>query len=160
MPTAEDTVDMMKVLAEITAPQATYRVFNSAEEEEEEDGKNNTRIVDIGDKEREGSKVQQHPYPLLHAGSVLGELPSLNKKPVEIEDRKKKSKKKKEKGETTTTDVPVNIPKEFLCSLTRRPMSDPVKSIYGNTFERSAITSWFSNQGRICPLTGEARCFL
>lgn len=33
-------------------------------------------------------------------------------------------------------------------------MTDPVKSVYGNFFERSVIEEWLKNQGKICPLTG------
>ena len=46
------------------------------------------------------------------------------------------------------------MPKEFVCSLSNRPMSDPVRSMYGNVFEKSVILDWLKNQGHICPLTG------
>jgi hypothetical protein len=115
--------------------------------------------------------------PLLHSGGVLGDLPNLS--PSKISPSKqlhhdanaafdeklspsmfsgapsrraddKKGKKKK----TQATDVPTDMPKEFLCQLTQKPMSDPVKTIFGNVYDRTAIMNWFSTQGRICPLTG------
>jgi hypothetical protein len=51
-------------------------------------------------------------------------------------------------------DVPADIPEEYLCQLTRRPLSDPVKTIYGHVFDKTAITNWLHSQGKICPLTG------
>jgi len=62
----------------------------------------------------------------------------------------KVKKKKKSKGDP----VPPDMPKEFLCQLSQRPMSDPVKTIYNNIFDRTVISNWFSQQGRVCPLTG------
>jgi hypothetical protein len=46
------------------------------------------------------------------------------------------------------------MPPEYLCQLTRKPMSDPVKTIYNNVYDRAAISKWLSTQGKICPLTG------
>lgn len=86
--------------------------------------------------------------------SRLGNLPEMDRRSSNNESKedKKKHKKKKKAHE----DVPPDMPKEFLCELTRKPMNDPVKSIYGNTFEKATIMTWFKNQGRICPLSGIA----
>mmetsp|Transcript_32171 Transcript_32171/g.54252 ORF Transcript_32171/g.54252 Transcript_32171/m.54252 type:complete len:684 (+) Transcript_32171:94-2145(+) len=65
---------------------------------------------------------------------------------------KKKKKKHPHGGEGEA--VPKDMPPEFLCQLTRRPMSDPVDTVYGNVFDRMAIMNWLSTQGKICPLTG------
>jgi hypothetical protein len=62
-------------------------------------------------------------------------------------------KKKKDKTREGV-QVPSDVPKEFICELTRKQLIDPVKSIYGNVFEKNSILAWFSNQGRVCPLTG------
>ena len=62
----------------------------------------------------------------------------------------KSSKKKKSKR----NDVPDDMPKEYLCALTKRPMNEPVKSTFGHVYDKSAIMRWFSEQGRICPLSG------
>jgi len=51
-------------------------------------------------------------------------------------------------------DVPVDIPEEYLCQLTRKPLSEPMKTIYGHVFDKTAITNWLYTQGKICPLTG------
>lgn len=50
---------------------------------------------------------------------------------------------------------PPGFPTKFLCQLSQRPMSDPVKSIYGNVFDRSVIYRWMNKQGHICPLSGK-----
>lgn len=99
--------------------------------------------------------VDEDKEKLVHTGGLLGDLPGLtkrDKKPVmaHMAAEPKKSKPKKKTQVTSTDDAP----KEFLCELSRKVMSDPVKSIYGKVFEKSAILSWFANQGRICPLTG------
>lgn len=65
-----------------------------------------------------------------------------------------KNKKKKPKKKVNYEDVPADIPKEYLCQLTQKPMSEPMKTIYGNIYDRAAIYDWFKTQGRICPLTG------
>lgn len=73
------------------------------------------------------------------------------KSPSKRADDKSAGKKKKRKAHD---DVPKDTPAEFLCQLTQRPMSEPVKTIYGNTYDRTAIMNWLSTQGKICPLTG------
>jgi hypothetical protein len=50
-----------------------------------------------------------------------------------------------------------NMPEEFLCQLTRKPMSEPVKTKYGNVYDKAAILKWLNTQGKICPLTGVLR---
>jgi hypothetical protein len=49
---------------------------------------------------------------------------------------------------------PDDFPPSYLCELSHRPMSEPVKSIYGNIFDRPTIVSWIRKQGHICPLSG------
>ena len=49
---------------------------------------------------------------------------------------------------------PANFPPSYLCQLSQRPMSDPVKSTYGNVYDRPVILGWMSRQGHICPLSG------
>lgn len=50
--------------------------------------------------------------------------------------------------------VPTDTPKEFLCELCQRMMSEPVKTVYGNSMEKAVIEEWMAKQGHICPLTG------
>jgi hypothetical protein len=45
-------------------------------------------------------------------------------------------------------------PSKFLCALTSTLMSDPVMSIHGHTFERTAILAWLDNSSK-CPITGK-----
>ena len=49
---------------------------------------------------------------------------------------------------------PEDFPPSYLCELSHRPMSEPVKSIYGNIFNRPTIIGWIRKQGHICPLSG------
>jgi hypothetical protein len=72
---------------------------------------------------------------------------------VSPDSRKKRTKDKKA---ASTKD----IPPEFICELCQRQMTDPVKTIYGNVFEKGAIEEWLRKQGRICPLSGEEKCLL
>jgi hypothetical protein len=83
-------------------------------------------------------------------GSPTDKVPKVSKK---ADDKTKKPKKTKE-------EIPADMPREYLCQLTQKPMSDPVKTIYGNVYDKAAIYNWFSQQGRICPLTGKPSPFL
>lgn len=89
-----------------------------------------------------------------HNGGIFGNPagPGM-KSPSKRADDKTGGKKKKKKAHD---DVPKDTPIEFLCQLTQRPMSEPVKTIYGNVYDRTAIMNWLSTQGKICPLTGKA----
>jgi U-box domain len=60
--------------------------------------------------------------------------------------------KKKKKREKYVP--PPDMPVAYLCELTKKPMSEPVKTIYGNLYEKRAILSWINQQGHIDPLTG------
>jgi hypothetical protein len=48
----------------------------------------------------------------------------------------------------------IEAPSKFLCALTSTLMSDPVMSIHGHTFERTAILAWLDNSSK-CPITGK-----
>lgn len=113
---------------------------------------------------------------LLHSGRVLGDLPALspvregasgspshshtaasahmsfNLGPNHNNSGSKKEKKKKSRQRAE--DCPTDAPQAFMCQLSLRLMADPVKSLYGNFFDRTAICNWFTSQGKICPLTG------
>ena len=108
---------------------------------------------------------------LLHSGDHLGDLPSLNKTSTrnfddrelnkalegnEIADRlfKADDKNTNKKKKNRNKDVPPDMPTEFLCQLSQKPMTEPVKSIYGNVYEKGTIVTWIKQQGHICPLTG------
>lgn len=57
-------------------------------------------------------------------------------------------------GSTPHAIDTAGYPEEFLCELTMKPLSDPVESIYGSYFEKSAILGWMKEQGHVCPVTG------
>jgi hypothetical protein len=83
--------------------------------------------------------------------TMLGSPQEQGKTPSRKADTKKKKKGKKPKEEDYS-----HMPEEYLCQLTRKPMSDPVKTTYGNVYDRAAILKWLSTQGKICPLTGDS----
>ena len=45
-------------------------------------------------------------------------------------------------------------PTEYVCPLTKKLISDPVVSRYGNFFERKAILKWLNDGHNYCPVTG------
>jgi len=67
-----------------------------------------------------------------------------------------KSKGKKSKKRQIDASVPADMPREFLCNLTQKQLSDPVRTPYGNVYERAVILDWFKNQGHLCPMTGKS----
>ncbi len=75
--------------------------------------------------------------------------------PSKRADDKTGGKKKKHND-----DVPKDTPVKFLCQLTQRLMTEPMKTIYGNVYDKTAIMNWLSTQGKICPLTGKSLCMI
>lgn len=55
---------------------------------------------------------------------------------------------------TATADVS-SIPEIFTCPITGEIMREPVLTLNGNTYEKSAIETWFSDGRRTDPLTNE-----
>lgn len=49
-----------------------------------------------------------------------------------------------------------SLPNEFLCPITCAPMTDPVVTVDGHTYERAAIAQWFGGGNRTSPKTGLA----
>eukprot|EP01035_Chromulina_nebulosa_P022565 gene22565-29219_t len=76
---------------------------------------------------------------------VFGTPTDVSKGPSRKADDKKGKKKKKPAAETYA-----NMPEEYLCQLTRKPMSEPVKTKYGNVYDQAAILKWLNTQGKIC----------
>ena len=98
--------------------------------------------------------MRDGPTPF-HAGSSSSSSglfgnPSPTKPSARADD--KNAVKKKQRG--STENLPKDTPPEFLCQLTQRLMTEPVKTIYGNVYDRTAIVNWLNTQGKICPLTG------
>jgi hypothetical protein len=88
-----------------------------------------------------------------NSNSLFGANASPTKTPSLRADDKTAGGKKKKNG--PSEEVPKDMPKEFLCQLTQRPMSDPMSTPYGNVYDRTAIINWLQTQGKICPLTGK-----
>ncbi|XAR60414.1 Ubiquitin--protein ligase [Bertholletia excelsa] len=49
-----------------------------------------------------------------------------------------------------------NVPQDFICPLTGLLFEDPVTLETGQTFERAALTEWFKQVDKTCPVTGKA----
>lgn len=123
------------------------------------------------------------PPALLHSGGMLGDLPALsggkataaNRRAVDasmgtvlgVDDDGARVKKesllaqpkegageKKKKKKKMRDGVPPDMPSQYLCQLSQRPMSEPVKSCYGHVFDSRVIMDWLKTRGKICPLTG------
>jgi hypothetical protein len=60
---------------------------------------------------------------------------------------------KESNGFDQQNDPSAPVPKEFLCSLTEKFMTDPVRTRYGDVFDREAILTWLSHY-KFCPVTG------
>lgn len=142
-----------------------------------------TRTTHSSEKQR-GDEEKSSPA-LLHSGPILGDLPSLSggkvspgkistsalNMAIDQPDRlspshragppgggsvsRKADEKKKKKKDRVQDRPPADMPQEFLCQLTGRPMSEPVKTVYGNTYDKATILNWLNSQGKICPLTGK-----
>lgn len=136
------------------------------------EAKNSRPRVAAAAKEKEAGDEKQD---LLHTGGVLGDLPSLvspNKASPDKNTLMKHSKASIDGAGALLThdggrsksgfrgavakknDLPKDVPPEYVCELSHRIMSDPVKSVYGHMFESTAINRWVREQGHICPLTG------
>jgi hypothetical protein len=127
------------------------------DEERDDDSKHLSSPLRLGPassrKSDEKSYKDSDPQ-LLHSGPILGQLPLIQSTPAvggsPLPKQNATPSKKKKQGSGTPSD----LPKEFLCELCQRQLTDPVKSVYGNIYEKSVIEDWLKNQGKICPLTG------
>ncbi|CAN8244018.1 unnamed protein product [Cochlearia groenlandica] len=57
-------------------------------------------------------------------------------------------------SDTSSSSASVEIPKEFVCSLSKKIMIDPVIIASGQTYEKRCITEWLRHE-RTCPITKE-----
>ncbi|KAG5188776.1 ankyrin repeat-containing domain protein [Tribonema minus] len=118
-------------------------------------------------------------HRLLHSGTMLGNLPSLattgEAPPVpEVAEAKKshssssnsaqhhstaQQQRRSSTGSSvearTAAALAVDAPPNFKCNLSRRLMRDPVRTPYGNVYDRAMIAMWLQQQGSIDPLTGQ-----
>ncbi|KUF96757.1 Ankyrin-2 [Phytophthora nicotianae] len=131
------------------------------------------------------SNIEDKPVPALKTAplsrkeeyELLGDLPSLNAITIQDADaiddddeeevdakapaldspskekHKKKSKhsSKKKKNKSGSRD----IPPEYKCAVSLKLLKHPMRSPYGQVFERQVIEAWFRDFGNRCPLTGE-----
>ncbi|XP_065527243.1 WD repeat, SAM and U-box domain-containing protein 1 isoform X3 [Lathamus discolor] len=52
-----------------------------------------------------------------------------------------------------TISVPITVPDEFLCPITRELMKDPVIAADGYSYEKEAIENWINSKRRSSPMT-------
>ncbi|KAL3660289.1 E3 ubiquitin-protein ligase mib1 [Phytophthora oleae] len=71
--------------------------------------------------------------------------------PSEKHKKKMKDPSKKKKKKSSSRDTPP----EFKCAVSLKLLKDPMRSPYGQVFERQVIEAWFRDFGNRCPLTGE-----
>lgn len=94
---------------------------------------------------------------LLHSGKLLGDLPSLDAhrspqpEAKHHQDSKPTASPQSVQSPTSTAEVP----HEFLCEITRKPLEDPVITPSGHVFERKVIEGWIERNGSICPITAQ-----
>ena len=115
---------------------------------------------------------------MLHSGSMLGDLPSLDshRKKSLSKDQKvdgiaspkgivsqhdggggggKFSKRGSRGGGKGALEMPPGFPPVLRCAIGERPLKDAVRSPYGHFFERNMIERWIRDNGSVCPLTGQ-----
>lgn len=108
---------------------------------------------------------------MLHSGSLLGDLPSLDShvkqrrgadadldsqaSPKDFMARSSPQKGGRQKKGRKGPEVPADFPRELLCAIGGRPLKDAVQSPYGHFFERKLIDRWMRDNGSVCPITGQ-----
>eukprot|EP01035_Chromulina_nebulosa_P019811 gene19811-25755_t len=182
VPKEGDNVDMVHILRELTM--AETAMISDSEDDNESQQKIETHAIESSSKPESKHSASSKPVidvtenkesNYIHSGAILGNLPALGspktspnktlyneldsllddrstplkKISMLADDKTVKTKKKNKKDE-----IPKDIPLEYLCQLTKRPMTEPVKTTYGNVYEKTAILGWLNQQGHICPLTG------
>merc|ERR1711861_48772 len=80
--------------------------------------------------------------------SNLGDLPSLGGN-NDAGDKEKK----KEKIKIASRSL-IDAPKEYRCEIDGKVMTHPLRSPYGNVFEKKTLEKWVSSCGSVCPITG------
>jgi hypothetical protein len=185
VPPQGDAVDMVAILSELTIAETTIvagtdgtfevmrRSDNSKPQQQQPQIQAQAHVpgqaIEKRHKEKQNSKERDESKEQfvdvdLHSGPALGVLPSLNKNnsPSKSPNKSHSSSAepssggKKKKKNKHNQDIPKDMPPQYICSISHRPMSEPVKSTYGHVFEKSAIERWFTTQGKICPFTGRS----
>ncbi|KAH7482401.1 E3 ubiquitin-protein ligase mib1 [Phytophthora ramorum] len=77
--------------------------------------------------------------------------PAADSPPKEKPKKKQRDPSKKKKKKAGSRDIPL----EFKCAVSLKLLKDPMRSPYGQVFERQVIEAWFRDFGNRCPLTGE-----
>jgi hypothetical protein len=86
--------------------------------------------------------------------SLLGDLPALFSTSIDLAVSPSCSDSKQESKSTRIKNIE-NAPEHFKCAITHQCMDEPMKSPYGDVFEKGVIIEWLGAQGQICPITGK-----
>ena len=115
-----------------------------------EDLKTGTVVKEAKEEDRQLSPGKSGPISKKEDFALLGDLPSIE--PIKIVEKVEKKQKKSRKTKKSKNG---HVPEEFQCEISRKLMRDPVKSPYGNSFDRKIIESWIQDFGHRCPITGQ-----
>ena len=86
--------------------------------------------------------------------SLLGDLPSLERRRPEVEeDDDDYVEPALEVYRARQSD---DVPPKFRCAINGHLLKEPARTPQGLVFERATIKLWLETRGSVCPLTGEA----
>lgn len=80
--------------------------------------------------------------------ALLGDLPSLKK---EEAPKKKKEKCTIKIASRSLIDAPPN----YRCEIDGKVMTNPIRTPYGNKFEKKTLEKWIDSCGSVCPITSQ-----
>lgn len=116
-------------------------------------------------KSQSSSPVKATPKPD-KVKSLLGDLPPIGpgqctlQLPPDLDKtvtkrRHKKRSKKQQPPLVKPAPKPTDVPEEFVCAINGHVMRKPMKSPYGQVFEKDTIEKWLKENGNTCPITGK-----
>lgn len=107
------------------------------------------------DDDEEEEQQKEKPDPRFR---LLGTLPTFDAPKKKKSISKAKSRRIRETKKTLSKmregNAPEGCPKRFICEITGNILRDPVRSPYGQVFEKRAIRTFLKKHGRKCPITG------
>lgn len=90
---------------------------------------------------------------------LLGKLPDFSSPPKSTTSASKEKRRRQRDSKKTLKkmregNAPEGCPKKYICEITGNLLRDPVRSPYGQVFEKRAIRTFLKKHGRKCPITG------
>lgn len=93
--------------------------------------------------------------PPIGPGQCTLQLPPDLDKTTTKRRHKKRSKKQQQPPLIKPAPKPSDVPEEFVCAINGHVMRKPMKSPYGQVFEKDTIEKWLKENGNTCPITGK-----